>query len=236
MSRHLKTKVISGLKRLVSAYVPSPARSVIPARGVRYFIAVEHIKTLSGALNTVSEGRRYRKHIIVRRAPEHNGLLQLYTYHFPKTWSQACQDNRALIKLAQRQAHALEHDYSMAALEYRMRFFRHYFNVFRLHKAPEQGFKRYSRFYQYTFVAIYRELKAAAQASTSLSTSRRYTAEQSDLQSAQDITFEPVMPHRSLHSDVIRRSLYATDFGLFFPKNALPPCTCQKKAVSLHPI
>ena len=206
MHRHLKTTVISGLKRLVSAYVPSPARSVTPARGVRYFIAVENIRTFSGAMNTVSEGRRYRKHIIVRRAPEHNGLLQLYTYHFPKTWSQACQDNRALIKLAQRQAHALEHDYSMAALEYRMRFFRHYFNVFRLHKAPEQGFKRYSRFYQYTFVAIYRELKAAAQEITSLSTSRRYTAEQSDLQADQDISIDPVISLRPLQAHPMSRS------------------------------
>ena len=216
MPRHLKTTIISRLKGVVSTYVPSPARSVIPARGVRYFIANEAFKGLWGAMNTVPEGRRVHKHIIVRRAPERNGLFQLYPYHFPKTWSQACQDNRALIKLAQCQAHALEHDYSMAALEYRLRFFRHYFNVFRLHQDPEPGFKRYSRFYQYTFVAIYRELKAAAQA-----------AKEPNLQSAQDITFEPVITRRSLQADVIRRSLYADNFCLL-PLSARTSLQCTE--------
>ena len=211
MSLHLKTNVISGLKSLVSTYVPSPARSVIPARGVRYFIAVEKVKTLAGAMDSVAEGRHYRKHIIVRRAPEHNGLLQLYTYHFPKSWSQACQDNRALIKLAQRQAHALEHDYSMTALEYRLRFFRHYFNVFRLHKSPEPGFKRYSRFYQYTFVAIYRELKAEQQAALQSPEPQTLTPD--------DITIDPVISVRSLQAHSMSRSPLSSRHYISLPYN-----------------
>ena len=209
MSRHLKTTIISRLKGVVSAYVPSPACSVTPARGVRYFIAVEAFKGLWGAMNTVSEGRRVHKHIIVRRAPERNGLLQLYTYHFPKTWSQACQDNRALIKLAQRQAHALEHDCSMAALEYRLRFFRHYFNVFRLHQDPEPGFKRYSRFYQYTFVAIYRELKAERQAALQPSEPQALTPD--------DITIDPVISLRSFQAHSMSRSLLSGHHHISIP-------------------
>ena len=211
MPRHLKTTIISRLKDVVSTYVPSPARSVIPARGVRYFIANEAFKGLWGAMNTVPEGRRVRKHIIVRRAPERNGLLQLYTYHFPKTWSQACQDNRALIKLAQRQAHALEHDYSMAALEYRLRFFRHYFNVFRLHQDPEPGFKRYSRFYQYTFVAIYRELKAEQQAAIQPAEPQTLTPD--------DIAFDPIKPLCSLQANSIRRSPLSARHHISLPYN-----------------
>ena len=225
MSKHLKTRVISSLKGLVSYFAPSPARSVIPARGVRYFVPVECYEAFWGAMNSVEEGRRYRKHIVVRHSPEHNGLLQLYTYHFPKTWSQACQDNRSLIKLAQRQAHALEHDYSMTGLEYRLRFFKHYFNVFRLHQDPEPGFKRYARFYQYTFVAIYRELKAAYQA-----------AKEPALPTADEITIDPIKSvrslqahsmSRSLHSDVIRRSLHS------FSRGFKPPL-CERD--SIYPV
>ena len=200
MSRHLKSIIISRLDSVISHYVPSPAHSVAHARGVRYFVAVEGIQALWGSMNTVKESRHYRKHIIVRSAPEHNGLFQLYTYHFPKTWSAACVANRELIKLAQRQAHALEHDYSMAALEYRLRFFKHYFRVFRCGEQPEPGMKRYSRFYQYTYVAIYRELKAA-----------RLKAQQKATEISEDISFEQINP-RPLYSPeplpVGRRSIY----------------------------
>ena len=161
MSRHLKTRTIYRLEGIADHFVPSPAVSTPPARGVRYFVPVDGIEMYIGKINTFAEGRRYKKHIISRRTPIKRGLFQVYTYHFPKTWSAACVANRNLIKEAQRQAHALEHDHTIAALEWRIRFFSHYFNVFKGGKKPEPGMKPYSRFYQYVFVAIYRELQAA---------------------------------------------------------------------------
>ena len=187
MSRHLKTRNISRLNGIVSRYVPPTEVSASHRRGVRYLEFVPAIKMYCGKMNTFKEGQRYNKHIIVRRVPRCGGnLYQLYTYHFPKTWSAACVENRELIKLAQRQAHALEHDYSPEALEWRLRFFTHYFRVVRGGADPEPGMKRYSRFYQYTYVAIYRELQAA-----------RKAAQEPEINideiSANDISFEPVV-------------------------------------------
>ena len=160
MPRHLKTHVLSRLNGAISYFLPPSDVSALHTRGVRYFVPVDGIEAFWGAMNTVKEGRRYRKHIIVRHAPEHHGLLQLYTYHFPTHWSAACVANRELIKEAQRQAHALEKGHSIEALEWRVRFFRHYYTVFKGGAKPEPGMKPYSRFYQYTYVAIYRQLQA----------------------------------------------------------------------------
>ena len=162
MARHLKNIVISGLKGIIASYVPSPAVSTPPARGVRYFRPITDIDFFWGAMDKLRLGRKRRKHIIVRRMPRlGNRLLQLYTYHFPKTWSAACIANRELIKTAQRLAHAIEHDTSRAGLEWKLRFLKHYFTVCVGGAKPEPGLKRYSRFYQYTYVSIYRELQAA---------------------------------------------------------------------------
>ena len=183
------------MKGIVSRYVPPTEVSASHRRGVRYLEFIPAIKMYCGKMNTFKEGSHYNKHIIVRRVPRCGGnLYQLYTYHFPTHWSTACVANRELIKLAQRQAHALEHDYSPAALEWRLRFFTHYFRVVRGGAAPEPGMKRYSRFYQYTYVAIYRELQAA-----------RKAAQESEINvddiSANDISFEPVVhPHYTRRS------------------------------------
>ena len=163
MPKHLKTHIIHRLNGAISYFVPPSDVSALHTRGVRYFVPVEGLDAFWGAMNTAKEGRRYRKHIIVRKAPEHNGLLQLYTYHFPKHWSAACVANRELIKEAQRRAHALEKDHSIEALEWRIRFFNHYFRVFKGGAKPEPGLKPYSRFYQYTYVAIYRQLQEERQ-------------------------------------------------------------------------
>ncbi len=181
MPRHLKTHVLSRLNGAISYFLPPSDVSALHKRGVRYFVPVDGIEAFWGAMNTVEEGRRYRKHIIVRHAPEHHGLLQLYTYHFPKHWSAACVANRELIKEAQRQAHALEKDHSLEALEWRVRFFRHYYTVFKGGAKPEQGMKPYSRFYQYTYVAIYRQLQAE----------RKKAAE------PEPVSFEPVTTERT---------------------------------------
>ena len=158
-------------------------------------------KAYWGAMNSVKAGRRYKKHIVVRRMPYAHGLLQLYTYHFPKTWSAACIANRELIKQAQRQAHALEHAHTAEALEWRLRFFNHYFSVVKGGAAPEPGLKRYARFYQYTYVAIYRQLQAARDKA---------------LHPDESVSFDPVdvSSHSqdvcSFQADSIRRSMSAS--------------------------
>ena len=212
MSRHLKNIIISRLQDSVATFVDLPANATPHTKGVRYFCTVEDIKCLWGAMNTMEEGRKRRKHIIVRPSRFRRGLFELYTYHFPTHWSAACVENRELIKLAQRQAHALEHNYSPEALEWRLRFFSHYFRVVRGGADPEPGMKRYSRFYQYTYVAIYRELQAARKAAQEPEINI-------DVISANDISFEPVV--RPLHT---RRSYPLTALLHYQePENSAPP-------------
>ncbi len=177
------------MKSTIATFKQLPPSTPVYSKGVRYFVPVECIKYLWGAMNDLKEGQKRRKHIIVRHCPQRPGLLQLYTYHFPKTWSAACVANREIIKMAQRRAHALEHDYSYVGIEWRIRFFKHYFRVFKAHQQPEPGLKAYSRFYQYVYVCIYRDLKAALQPTeenTMRSSARRSPAESSD------VTFEPL--------------------------------------------
>ena len=186
MSRHLKNIIKNRLEGIVSYYAPYSEISASHRRGVRYLVPITAINMFCGAMNTVKEGYHYKKHIIVRRVPRSGGqLLQVYTYHFPKRWSAACIANRELIKEAQRQAHALEHDHSIEALEWRVRFFNHYFTVFKGGAKPEPGMKPYSRFYQYTYVAIYRQLKAAQQ-----------QAQQE--KQFEEISFEPIVPELTI--------------------------------------
>ena len=194
MARHLKTRIINGLKSTIAAFVDLPAGTP-HSRGVRYFRAHIGVDAYWGAMDTVKEGRKYRKRIIVRPSRFRNGLFELYTYHFPKHWSKACVANRELIKEAQRQAHALEHSYTPEAFEWRLRFFHHYFNVCKGNAKPEPGLKPYTRFYQYAYVAIYRQLQAEAKKS----------AETSDFTEdylrhlAEDVTFEPIYPKTRHH-------------------------------------
>ena len=162
MAMHLKTIVINRLKWDGFDFVSLPRSATPHKRGVHYFHACVGVKALWGAMDTRKEGQHYKKRIVVRPSRFRSGLHELYTYHFPKHWSTACVANRELIKEAQRQAHALEHASTPEALEWRIRFFRHYFNVVKGHAAPEPGLKPYSRFYQYAYVAIYRELQAEA--------------------------------------------------------------------------
>ena len=186
MARHLKSIVENRLKCAVSYYAPHSEISASHRRGVRYFVPVVGINMLWGAMSTHKEGCHYRKHIVVRRVPRSGGqILQLYSCHFPKTWSAACVANRELIKEAQRQAHALEHARTREALEWRTRFFHHYFTVFKGGAKPEPGMKPYSRFYQYTYVAIYRQLKEEA----------RKAKEETE-----EVSFEPIIDRRPLRT------------------------------------
>ena len=187
MARHLKTHIISRLEGAISYFVPNSDVSETHARGVRYFVPAEAFKGFWGKMNTVKEGCKYRKHIIVRTLHRNRAVLQLYTYHFPKTWSAACVANRELIKLAQRQAHALEHDYSQTGIEWRIRFFEHYFRVFKGGAKPAPGLKPYSRFYQFVYVSIYRELKFAV-----LQAQQNAAAADSLPPTADDVSFDPI--------------------------------------------
>lgn len=224
MARHLKSRIIRRLKAAVSYYPPHADISASHARGVRYFVPVIGIDALWGAMNTVKEGRHYKKHIIVRRVPRRGGqLLQLYTYRFPKSWSAACVANRELIKEAQRRAHALEHDCSYAGIDWHIRFFKHYFRVVKGGAAPEPGMKRYSRFYQYTYVAIYRELKAAQSEQTQVQTTQQQAHEPAI--NMDDITFDPIryLPSRTRRVYPLRRVLAARDYINDPPPKPSPP-------------
>ena len=215
MARHLKS---------IAYYPPHADISASHARGVRYFVPVIGIDALWGAMNTVKEGRHYKKHIIVRRVPRRGGqLLQLYTYRFPKSWSAACVANRELIKEAQRRAHALEHDCSYAGIDWHIRFFKHYFRVVKGGAAPEPGMKRYSRFYQYTYVAIYRELKAAQSEQTQVQTTQQQAHEPAI--NMDDITFDPIryLPSRTRRVYPLRRVLAARDYINDPPPKPSPP-------------
>lgn len=196
MPRHLKTRIISRLKGAISYFVPHSDVSATHARGVRYCVFVEGINGCFGKMNTFKEGRKYQKHIIVRRWSRNKAVHQIYTYRFPKTWSAACVANRELIKEAQRRAHALEHDCSCAAIEWHIRFFRHYFRVFKWGAKPEPGMKPYSRFYQYVYVAIYRELREQA---------KKAHEEQAKIE---EISFEPIewRPRIRSFSSPLRRA------------------------------
>ena len=194
MSRHLKNIVMARLKARCVTFVSLPPASSPHTKGVRYFHLVEGIQLLSGAMDSIKEGRARKKRIVVRPSRFRKGLHELYTYHFPKHWSAACVANRELIKEAQRQAHALEHDHSLAALEWRIRFFNHYYTVFKGGAKPEPGMKPYSRFYQYTYVSIYRALKAEQQKATEI---------------AADISFEPIA-QRARYSICHERTLGST--------------------------
>jgi hypothetical protein len=183
MSRHLKNIVIDRLKSTIATFEQLPAGSTPHSKGVRYFRANTGIDMFWGAMDMVKEGQARKKRIIVRPSRFRSGLFELYTYHFPKHWSAACVANRELIKEAQRQAHALEHDHSLAALEWRTRFLHHYYTVFKGGAKPEEGLKPYSRFYQYTYVSIYRQLQKEAAAK----------AEETSLPTPEDVSFEPLI-------------------------------------------
>lgn len=215
MSKHLKNIVISRLKDTVATFVTLPSDASPHTKGVRYFRSCIGIEGLWGAMNTQKEGAQRRKHIIVRPSRFRPGLFELYTYHFPKHWSAACVANRELIKMAQRQAHALERDHSMEALEWRVRFLMHYFRVFKGHQQPEPGLKPYSRFYQYTYVSIYRALQSARDAHNTPTTHTQNTQPALNTQQNQepshpiptDITFDPISIRR-LQSFARRRQAF----------------------------
>ena len=218
---YLKSRVIQGLENVGATFVALPKGSTPRKRGVRYFHLCAGIDTLRGAMDEEKDGRRCRKRIIVRPSRFRRGLMELYTYHFPKAWSAACVANRELIKEAQRRAHALEKDFGPEGMEWRIRFFEHYFRVFKGGEKPAEGLKAYSRFYQYVYVVIYRELKAEAACAKEEQTEAVEAVETAEI-SMEDITFEPVefgkpfRLRRRVGKNVLERAFRARE-EVFFP-------------------
>ena len=196
MSIQLKTRFLEALaqskmpKNQLSSHTPH-------SRGVRYFIPVHCIKSISGALDTVKHGQKHQARIVVRPSRHYPQYHEIYTYHFPEKWSEGCVKNRELIKLAQRMAHAIERDRSYASIQWRIQFFK------QLH-TPSPDTKIYPHFYSFVFVSIYRSLRAAAQKIEQNMESTTITSEPD---------FEPIQ------RNIQKKS-----------------CTCQKKAVPLHPL
>ena len=227
MGTHLKTRIIERLKSTVATFESLPKGSTPKKRGVYYFRADVGVNALWGAMDMEKEGRKYKKRIVVRPARFRDGLFELYTYHFPKHWSEACVANRELIKEAQRRAHALEKDFGPVGLEWRVRFFKHYFRVFKGGEKPEEGMKAYSRFYQYVYVAIYRELKEGER--------RKARGEREEEVKIEDISFEPVdfrprirsfsSPMRRAYNSFASRDLQPPDLQHFIIQENIPRTT-----------
>ena len=72
-----------GLSGIIDHYVSLPPNSAPRARGVRYFVPIALYEAFWGAMNMVKEGRRYKKHIVVRRMPYAKGLLQAFSNSIP---------------------------------------------------------------------------------------------------------------------------------------------------------
>ncbi len=181
MAKHQKSIILAGINAYLGETVRRPA-ALRPARGTKYFTTCPFITSIRGALDTVKSGQKRRARIVVRPSRHHPELHELYTYHFPTHWSDACQANRELIKLAQRQAHDIESDHSAASLEWRTRF------LAQLIK-PEPDKKQYPHFFSFVYTTIYSALRAAYQAS-------------------QGVTFEPVSTDKKcVHSCVCRKKV-----------------------------
>ena len=179
MSKHLKTRVISQLAANAANFCPLPPNSTPQTKGVRYFRPKTGIVSIRGAMDTIKAGRKVKKRIIVRPSRHRLGFHELYTYHFPKHWSAACVANRELMHIARLQAHAIEHEHSYAALEWRVRQIANYYN-------PEPGLKRYSRLFHYVYAAILRDLRSAqAKANNQLPVTNHQS---------EDLSFEPIEP------------------------------------------
>ena len=203
MGKHLKTRVIEGLESTMATFEALPKGSTPHKRGVHYFRADIGVDALWGAMDEEKEGQKYKKRIVVRPSRFRDGLFELYTYHFPTQWSAACVANREMIKEAQRRAHALEKDAGPEGLEWRIRFFAHYFKVFKGGEKPAEGMKRYSRFFQYVYVAIYRELQREAKGE--IEAFQRMKENEVDIE---EISFEPVdwRPRMRSFSSPLRRA------------------------------
>ena len=250
MGKYLRTQIMERLNGTCATFVSLPQDTAPHRPSVRYLTLCEGLQHLAQAIDSVKEGQKARKRIIVRPSRHRPGLHELYTYHFPKTWSAACVENRELIKKAQRLAHAVERDHSWAALQWRVQFFHQYYTLPAWHKEkpsarantaavntsahtnasssaqlpPEK--RRYPHFYSYVFATIYYTLKAAAQ-----------KAAQPEPEPA--VEFEPVQPLFTKPLVLPSAARFVPELPKFepiSPQNAANTCIFQKKSLPLQPI
>ena len=189
MNSILKSTVIYGLQSTCATFVSLPKGTSSHARGIHYFCLCPGIETLRGAMDSRKDGSKCRKRIVVRPSRFRPGLHELYTYHFPTHYSEACIANRNRIKAAQRLAHDLEHACTPEALTWKIRFFRHYFTVVKGNAAPEPGLKPYARFYHYVYVSILRQLESASRQTQQ----QALTTDLKPISHTNEVTFEPIM-------------------------------------------
>ena len=194
-------------------FVSLPAGTTPCSKGVRYFVPKEGIELLKCAMDTVKEGQKYKKRIVVRPSRRRKGLHELYTYHFPTHWSAGCVANRELMAEARRQAHAIERDRTRAGLEWRIRFLKNYYS-------SEPEVKRYSRLFHFAYAVIQKEIRAIVtetewgprraltectrwgerRQKSPVDLAERYRPLRTSCRTrADEVTFEPIMPHRHRH-------------------------------------
>ena len=209
MGKYLKTRVIERLSATCATFVSLPAETTPSSKGVRYFTTVDGIKTIRGAMDLIREGRKYRKRIVVRPSRHRKGYHELYTYHIPKAWSQACQDNRALLHEARVQAHAIERDHSLEALEWRVQQLSNYYN-------PKDGIKPYARLFHYVYFVLQRDMRAVKTESSivlneppALASSSSAQNVRSAVSSPTEVSFEPIV---------------TIPFGKYKYRHLHPPC------------
>ncbi len=225
MSKFLRTRVMEGMKYGGFKFVNLPPSATPHTRGVRYFMLANFAKDIRGAMDSVKAGQKHQKRIVVRPSRFRVGLYELYTFHFPKHWSQACVANRELIKQAQRQAHAIERDFSPEKLEWKIRFLKQLYTLpacTKEHKDLPLEKRRYPHFYTYVFAVLYHQLRNEARHAQ-----EEKAISDAELQRlAEEVSFVPVLPSRSPY---FRRSWHKN--ANFYRKT----CICQEKAVPLSP-
>ena len=193
MGKYLRTRVMEHLSATCATFVSLMPDATPSTKGVRYFTTVEGVQTLRGAMDLISEGRKYHKRIVVRPSRHHPGYHELYTYHIPKAWSKACQDNRALMHEARLRAHAIERDHSLAALEWRVQHLTNYYN-------PKDGIKPYARLFHYVYFVLQRDMRAAKTEPSIVPTETYEPASSSSAQNVRaavssptEVSFEPIV-------------------------------------------
>ena len=193
MGKYLRTRVMEHLSATCATFVSLMPDATPSTKSVRYFTTVEGVQTLRGAMDLISEGRKYHKRIVVRPSRHHPGYHELYTYHIPKAWSKACQDNRALMHEARLRAHAIERDHSLAALEWRVQHLTNYYN-------PKDGIKPYARLFHYVYFVLQRDMRAAKTEPSIVPTETYEPASSSSAQNVRaavssptEISFEPII-------------------------------------------
>ena len=207
MAVHEKTRILRAIKAHIGMVVARPS-ALRPARGTKYFVTNPFIVAIIGALDTVKSGQKRRARIVVRPSRHHPGLHELYTYHFPNHWPDACERNRALMAIARRQAHDIEHDHSYEALEWRVRFIANYNN-------PEPGMKPYAHLYHYVYNSILQSLRKELQLQTTSNDIKQSQTTSNDVKqyqttSSEDVSFEPIIsrhyPYRPLTHQTTRHT------------------------------